>query len=154
MSKAMDSIIESSDDFYNDIYTDSLSRIMVSINKLIYSNYFSKKIFQTMSNDEIDVLMEDFVDEGLFIDIYDFKFRNDAVLGYNVEDKLENIKAKALIFAYPDDLYFTPEFDTIPLKEILPDSKVIVVKSNRDVTGYDDYSVLILDEVREFLKTV
>lgn len=47
-----------------------------------------------MSNSEIDRLMDDFVDEGLFTDIYDFKFRNDCVLGYDVEDKLKDIKAK------------------------------------------------------------
>lgn len=151
LSKTMDSIIESSDDFYNDVYSDSLSRVMVSISKLLYSNFFSKQGFQTMSNDEIDVLMEDFVDEGLFVDIYDFKFRNDAVLDYNVEDKLGNIKVKALIFTYPDDLYFTPEFDTIPLKDLIKDSEVVVVDSYRDMAGYDDYAILA-DDVRDFLK--
>ena len=80
ISKCMDSILDLSDDFYSDVYTDSLSRMMVSINRLLYSNYFSKRMFQKMSNDEIDVLMDDFVDEGLFVDVYDFKFRNDASL--------------------------------------------------------------------------
>ena len=84
VSKCMESILEASDDFYSEIYTDSLSRMMVSINRLLYSNYFSKKMFQKMSNDEIDVLMDDFVDEGLFTDIYDFKLRNDAILEYDV----------------------------------------------------------------------
>ena len=150
-SKIIDSIIESSDDLYDDVYSESLSRMMISINKLIYSNFFSKKIFQTMTNDEIDVLMEDFVNEGLFIDIYDIKFRNDAVLDYDVGDKLHNIKAKTLIFSYPDDIYFSPEFDTIPLKELIKDSTVIMVESNRDISGIDDYSIL-KDDVRKFLK--
>lgn len=150
-SKIVDSIIESCDDLHDGVYTESISKIMVSVNKLIYSNFFSKRIFQTMTNDEIDVLMDDFVNEGLFIDVYDFKFRNEAVLDYNVEDKLENIRAKALIFSYPDDLYFSPEFDTIPLKDLIKDSTVIMVDSNRDISGFDDYSVLD-DDVREFLK--
>lgn len=55
VSKCMESIIDSSDDFYSDIYSDSLSRMMVSINKLLYSNYFSKQVFHNMTNDEIDV---------------------------------------------------------------------------------------------------
>ncbi len=116
ISKCLDSIIESSDDFYNELYGESISRSMVSLNRLLYSNYISKKIFQEMSNDEIDVLMDDFVDERMFNDIYDFKFRNDAILDYNLEDKLANIMAKTLIFSSTDNIYYSPEFDTIPLK--------------------------------------
>ena len=153
VSKVVDSIIDSSDDFYNEIYSDSLSRIMVSVYRLIYSNFFSKQIFQDMSNDEIDVLMDDFVNEGLFVDVYDLKFRNDLVLNYDIEDKLGNIKAKTLIFAYPDDLYFSPELDTLPLKDAIENSTVIMVESNRDLSGFDDYSVLI-DDVKDFLKNL
>ena len=49
---------------------------------------------------------DDFVDEGLFVDIYDFKLRNDAVLEYDVEDKLHNIKAKSLILGIDGFLHF------------------------------------------------
>ena len=73
ISKCIDSFIESNDDFYTGVYNESLSMIMVSIYQLLYSNYFSKKTFHNMTNSEIDVLMDDFVDEGLFVDIYDFK---------------------------------------------------------------------------------
>lgn len=145
VSKAIDSIMESSDDFYNELYSDSLSRIMVSINKILYSNYFSKRIFQEMSNDEIDVLMDDFVDEGLFIDIYDFKFRNDAVLEYNVEDKLKNIKAKAFIVSTNDDLYYSPIYDTLPLKDLIQDSEILIIESKRDKMDLEDYSEIEKD---------
>jgi hypothetical protein len=47
-----------------------------------------------MSNDEIDVLMEDFVDDGFFMDLYDFKFINDSILNYNVGDKLKTSRQK------------------------------------------------------------
>ena len=151
VSKGFDSIIESSDDFYKDTYSESLSKIMVSINRVLYSNYFSKRIFQAMSNDEIDVLMDDFVDEGLFIDIYDFKFRNDAILEYNVEDKLSNIKAKAFIVSPSDDLYYSPVYDTLPLKDLIKDSKILILESKKRHDDIEDYDI-IEDDVKEFLK--
>lgn len=153
VSKCMESIIESSDDFYSDIYTDSLSRMMVSINKLLYSNYFSKQVFHNMTNDEIDVLMDDFVDDGLFVDIYDFKLRNDAVLEYDVEDKLKNIKAKALIISSKNDMYYSPKFDVMPIEELIENSKIILLEPSADYTAYEDYP-LIEDELNNFLDNV
>ncbi len=153
VSKCMESIIESSDDFYSDIYSDSLSRMMVSINKLLYSNYFSKQVFHNMTNDEIDVLMDDFVDDGLFVDIYDFKLRNDAVLEYDVEDKLKNIKAKALIISSKNDMYYSPKFDVMPIEELIENSKIILLEPSADYATYEDYP-LIEDELNNFLDNV
>ena len=153
VSKCMDSVIDSTDHFYDEIYNDSLSRIMVSINKLLYSNYFSKKIFQEMSNDEIDVLMDDFVDEGLFTDIYDLKFRNDAILNYNLEDKLHLIEAKALIISSRDDIYYSPEFDTLPLENLIKDSKIILFDFTRDYIDFEDYSIFEKDLI-EFMSQI
>lgn len=153
VSKCMESIIESSDDFYSDIYTDSLSRMMVSINKLLYSNYFSKQVFHNMTNDEIDVLMDDFVDDGLFVDIYDFKLRNDAVLEYDVEDKLKNIKAKALIISSKNDMYYSPKFDVMPIEELIENSKIILLEPSEDYATYEDYPT-IEDELNNFLDNV
>lgn len=153
VSKCMESIIESSDDFYSDIYTDSLSLMMVSINKLLYSNYFSKQVFHNMTNDEIDVLMDDFVDDGLFVDIYDFKLRNDAVLEYDVEDKLKNIKAKALIISSKNDMYYSPKFDVMPIEELIENSKIILLEPSEDYATYEDYPT-IEDELNNFLDNV
>lgn len=150
ISKCIDSIIESCDDFYEEHYSQSLSRIMVPLNRLLYSNYFSKKIFQEMSNDEIDVLMDDFVDEGLFMDIHDFKFKNDSVLEYDLEDKLDRIKAKTLIISSRNDIYYLPEFDTLPLKDIIPDCKIILYDSQRDLVGNENYSIFE-DDLRLFM---
>lgn len=153
VSKCIESIIESSDDFYSDVYSDSLSKMMVSINRVMYSNYFSKNIFQKMTNDEIDVLMDDFVDNGLFVDIYDLKWINDAVLKYNVEDKLKNIKADALIVCADNDVYYTPEFDLLPLKHLIKNSKVILYDSNEDYVDYEEHP-LINDELGGFLNNL
>ncbi|WP_458454100.1 alpha/beta fold hydrolase [Methanobrevibacter sp.] len=139
ISKCIESIIDSSDDFYSEIYSESLSMMMVSINKLLYSTYFSKKLFQNMNNDEIDVLMDDFVDDGLFIDIYDFKLRNDSILEYNVEDKLKDITAHALIVSANNDMYYTPEFDVLPLKDLIKNSKIILFDLVDEYEDYEDH---------------
>lgn len=151
ISKVYESILESSDDFYNEGYSESLSRILVSINKVAFSNYFSKRILQEMSNDEIDVLLDEFVDKGLFMDIYDFKYRNDLALKYDVEDKLKDIKAKALIITLDDDLYFSPVYDTLPLKYLIEDSKIIILESKKHYLDEEDYSSAE-EDVRQFLK--
>ena len=153
VSKCMESILESSDDFYSDVYTVSLSRMMVSINRLLYSNYFSKKIFQKMSNDEIDVLMDDFVDEGLFVDIYDFKFRNDSIMEYDVEDKLGNITADALIVSANNDMYYTPEFDLLPLNDLIEDVEIVLFEADENYPDYDDCSI-IEDEITSFMEKI
>lgn len=143
VSKIIDNIIATSDDFYSDIYNESLSRVMVSINSLFYSNYFSKGIFQKMSNDEIDVLMEDYIDQGLFYDIYDVKARNDSIINYDVEDKLKNIKAKTVIVSVTDDLYYSPQYDTIPVKNFIDDVEVVIIESDQDFSKIDDMSPIL-----------
>lgn len=150
-SKVMDAMIDSSDAYYDDVYSESLSRVMISINRLIYSQYFSRKMLQNFTRDEIDVLMDDFVDEGLFVDIYDFKFRNDAVLNYDVEEKLGNIKAKTLIMSPSDDIYFNPESDVYPLKDVIDDVEIFIYDSKHDGLLHDDYS-MFSDVLKNFLE--
>ncbi len=142
VSRAVDNIIESSEGFYSETYDVSLSNTMVSINRLVYSNIFSKKILQQMSNDEIDILVDDFVDECLFFDIYDVKYRNDLVIEYDVEDKLQNIKAETLIFGHTDDIYYIHEYDTLPADNLIDHSEIILLDSLKSPTGYEDYTVL------------
>ena len=148
-SRVMDAMIDSSDAYYDEYYSESLSRVMVSINRLIYSQYFSKKMFQNFTLEEIDALMDDFVDEGLFVDIYDFKYRNDAVLDYNLEDKLSNITAKTLIISHSDDIYFNPEFDVYPIKDKIENLKIHIFDAQEFVLN-EDYTIFI-DLFREFL---
>jgi hypothetical protein len=96
-----------------------------------------KKVFEEFSNDEIDVVMEDYVDEGLFLDIYDFKSRNDCLLRYDVFDKLKDIKAKSLIMGSSDYLYFNNDVDQPTYWNDGSDSD----KENIDFqTGEDDTS--------------
>ena len=150
LSRVIDDIISSSNAFYNDdVYNENLSKIMVSINRLIYSQMFSKKIFQDFTLGEIDGLMDEFIDEGLFNDVYDLKFRNDAILNYNIEDKLTDIKAKTLIVSDSDSVYYSLEFDTFTLKDKIENLSIFIF-DGKDFTFSDDYS-LFFDLFIEFL---
>ena len=151
VSKGIDSIIENSEHYYSDVYNDSMTKTMITINKILYSNFYSKKKFQNMSNDEIDVLMDEYVDDGLFIDIYDFKFQNDVILKFNLEDKLKNIKAKSLVISPLDDLYFSPEYDTVPLENLIDDCKIILFDSNVEYISETTY-INVKRELESFLE--
>ncbi len=94
--------------------------------------------------------MDDFVDEGLFTDIYDLKYRNDALLKYDVEDKLSNIKAKTLVIAPSDDIYFIPEFDLDPLKDKIENLEIFIFNV-QDFIIDEDQSVFY-DVSERFLK--
>lgn len=150
ISKGIDSIIFSSENYIKGNYDESISRIMSSINLLIYSQYFSKKAFQNFSREEIDIFMDTFIDEGMSIDIYDFKYRNDAILSYDVEDKLSNIKAKTWVTATSTDIYFSPEFDAYPLEDKIENVKITLFDAE-DFVYNDDYSIFV-DQFKEFLE--
>ena len=150
LSKAIDSIILSSDTYMDGKYDENISKIMSSINLLIYSQYFSKRAFQNFSREEIDIFMDNFIDEGMSIDIYDFKYRNDAVLIYDVEDKLSNIMAKTWITTTKDDIYFSPEFDAYPLKDKIENLKITHFDAE-DFAYKDDYSIFV-GQFKEFLE--
>ncbi len=156
VSKGIKSVIEVNGDFYSDVHSRSLSEVMFAINKVLYSNYFSKRMFQKMSNDEIDVLMDDFADENIYRDIYDFKLQTEAILNYNVEDKLPNIKAKTLVVTPNDDLYFSYEFDVKPLEDFIDNCQITTFDLSKDYyNGVMDYNNLIgvlnpfMEEFRE-----
>lgn len=152
VSKGIESIIESSDDFYSDVYNDSLSRMMVSINKVMYTNYLSRKNFEKMSNDEIDIMMDDHAENKLFVDIYDFKLQNNAIMNFNLKDKISEIRAKTLVITPVDELYFSKEYDILPLKDLIEDCKIVSMELNVNHFESDiDYNILN-DIFKDFLK--
>ncbi|WP_405274811.1 hypothetical protein [Methanobrevibacter sp.] len=139
VSKAINNIIDTSDDYFDKIYSEQISKIIISIYSIIYSQYLPKKVFQNFTPDEIDLFMDDFLEEGLSVDIYDFKYRNDAILRYNVEDKLSNIKAKTLVVGDSEDLYYNPEFDIYPLEEKIENIETYVFNTQTPIF-YQNYS--------------
>ncbi|WP_298522651.1 hypothetical protein [uncultured Methanobrevibacter sp.] len=152
--KCAESIIESSEDFYTDNYSSSFSMLSVALFRLLFAGYFPTNVVENLSNDEIDALMEDYVDDGLFIDIHDFKSRNDCMLKFDVEDKLHNVKAKSLILGVEGYLFFNPQKDTLPLADLINDSKVIVFPSKTenyyDEEDYSDMGFEIISFLKQF----
>lgn len=151
MISVAEAIIDSSEDFYSEKYSISISKLIVAITRLMFMGYFSKDIFNELSNDEIDVIMADYVDEGLFMDIYDFKLRNDFLLDYDIYDNLSNIKAKSLIIGMDGYFAFNADLDIFPLKDIIKDSKVIIIDDKKSYYDEYDYSDVGL-EIALFLK--
>ena len=127
---------------------------MFSINTFSYTQYFSKRAFENFTREELDMLMDTFVEEGSAADIYDFKFKNDATLNYDVEDKLSNIKAKTLIVSPSEDIYFSPEFDVYPLKGKIENLEIYMFDAQEFVYKYDYSSFVNLfrDFLEEFKK--
>ena len=153
-SKALDNIIVSSDAYLDENYNEKLSQLIFSINSLIYSQIFSKRAFEKFTREELDIYMDHFVEESSNVDIYDFKYRNNAVLDYNLEDKLSNINAKTLIASSSDDIYYTPEFDAYPLKDKIENLEIYTFDA-QDFVYNDDYSIFInlfLEFLEEFKK--
>ena len=152
ISKCIDNIIDIADDYHSDVYNTSLSRTLVALNTLAFPHSISKKTFNNMDKMEIDVLLDNFIEEGLFVDIYDFKYNNDCILDFDVEDKLSKIKAKTLIIGNNKN-YFHYELDILPLKELIKDS--IVLTYDFEPENYyfgNDYYEHYGNEIIEFLK--
>lgn len=149
--KIAEAMIDSCDDFYVDEYNVSVSKLIIAITRLMFMSYYSRNIFEDLSNMELDALMENYVDDGLFMDIYDFKSRNDCLLDYDVHDKLSNIKAKTLIIGIDDYASFNTQKDILPLEDIIENVKIVVIKDKEKLYDETDYSDLA-EEIDAFLK--
>ena len=129
---------------------------MIAINTLLFAHSSSKKTFDKMDNDEILAIFEDFNDVCFFRDIYDFKFRNDCDMEYDVVDKLPNIKAKSL-FVGTNNNYFHSELDMVPFRELVPDSIVLIQEDEKEDYNFEenDYSLIgnqVIDFLTQFIK--
>ena len=124
LAKSIESIIDAIDDYYSEEYSVSKTKSLVAITTLIFAHSSSKVAFNKLHNGEIEAILDDFIDEGLFLDIYDLKYQNDAQMNFDVEDKLSQIKAKSL-FVSTNNNYFDFEMDMLPFKEHIKDSIVL-----------------------------
>ena len=149
-AKALDNMINLSNAYFDTVYSEQLSELMFSINSLIFSQYFPKRALQNFTRDELDIFMDTFVEENSVEDIYDFKYKNNAILNYNIEDKLSNIKAKTLISTASEDTYYSPEFDVYPLKDQIENLEISTFDAHNFVYQYD-YSEFV-NLFKEFLE--
>ena len=152
LEKSVENIIDSIDDYYSEGYSASKTKSIVAITTLVFAHSSSKVAFNKLHNSEIDAILEDFIDDALFLDVYDIKYLNDANLKYDLEDKLSKIKAKSL-FVSTNDYYFDFEMDMLPFKELVKDSIVLKQDSVKEDYYYkeEDYAP-IGKEVLSFLE--
>ena len=143
-------IIESNENFYDEIYDNSLIKMMLPLFKLCYINSIPKNKLFYSDHDEIDMFLADFEDRSLFRDIYDFYYVNELLINYDIEDKLSNVKAKTLVIGDTNHIYYDFETDILPFKELIKDSTVVSVCLERNVDENGDFSDY-LNSLKNFL---
>lgn len=151
-ARCVEAILESSEDIYSEVYSTSLSQMSVSVYRLLFAGYFPKVILESSSADEIDVMMDDYVDEALFLDVHDINLRNKCILSYDVEDELSNIKAESLILGIRGRVLFNPITDEIlPIADRIENCTVKIFDSTKEDYENGNYTELF-DEFASFLK--
>lgn len=130
LSKIIKDIIESDPEYKNGNYDFPLERSLKLISNVTYGYGLSREHYMfNMSNEEINIAMDEFANETLDEDVNDLIYRNNSSLFYDLTDELEEIKAKVLIIAINQDQYFPPELNAIPMSKLIKDSKLIIFDS-------------------------
>lgn len=151
-ARCVEAILESSEDMYSEVYSTSLSQMSVSVYRLLFAGYFPKVILESSSADEIDVMMDDYVDEALFLDVHDINLRNKCILDYDVENKLSKIKAESLILGTRGMALFNPITDgVLPVDGLIENCTVKIFDSTKEDHENGNYTELF-DELASFLK--
>lgn len=150
VSKFIDELIETDPSYEDRHDMNSLYRSLRLVIQIGHIYGLSKKFLRDKTNYELDIYMEDFGDQGLFKDIYDIKYNNKALLNFDIEDKLSDIKADALIVAVIQDEYFDVDLDAKPLAEKIENSKLVLYDSTLGHVGTSEL-YKIKDDFKEFL---
>lgn len=151
LSKVIDDIIKSDPDYGIVEDSDSLRRTLKLASEAIFNYGMSQEFYRNQTLKEIDDSMEEFLEEELSSDIYDVKYQNDAMIKYDIEDLLKNIKAKVLIVGVNQDQYFPPKLDAIPMSKMIEDSKLVIIDSELGHLGVSSLEG-IRNELDEFIK--
>lgn len=146
-------IIEQSSEDLDDMYNESISKMLILISQIQYLMSFPRDYLNSISNDEIDLSIDTFAEEILFLDIYDMKYFNNFLMSYNLESELHKIKCKLLIISLNRTNYYVPEFDAIPLHEMVEDSKYLSFKLNFDSDNNKNILNVVL-EIKKFINSL
>nr|WP_281177980.1 alpha/beta fold hydrolase [Methanobrevibacter cuticularis] len=152
LSKLMNHIIENDPNYNNGKYLQPLTSATKLANESTYVFGLSREFYRDkLTNDEIDLAMEELAEEGMEDDANDILYMNNAGLNYDIEDKLGNIIAKTLIVAINQDQYFPPELDAIPMSNMIKNSKLLLYDSLMGHIGTREINK-VEKEIGEFLK--
>ena len=146
-------IIEQSSQYALDMYDESISRLLILISQLHYIMSFSIDYLNNLPIMDIDLSIENFAEDILFIDIYDIKFCNDFILSYNLEDDLDKIKCKVFIIAADYTNYYVSKYDSIPLHEAVEGSKYVLLDMGDDL-NIIKHLYKVENDIKEFIDSI
>ncbi len=130
LSKFVNEIITSDENYAKGFNNDSLKRTLKLASLAEFNFGFSKEALRAMPIEELSQQFEDFGIESMELDIYDMKYCNESCLEYNIEDLLDRITAKVLIISCKQDPHFPPELDGIPMSKMIKNSEIIIMDSD------------------------
>ena len=150
LSKFVNEIITSDENYENGIVNDSLKRTLKMASLAEFNFGLSKESLRAMPKEELSREFEEFGEESLFLDIYDLKYCNEACMNYDVEDDLDKITSDVLIIACKQDPHFPPELDAIPMSEMIKNSKLIIMDSELGHLCFNELES-ISDDLSDFM---
>ena len=148
-NKLLDNAIQNQ----SEIYHKSMSEGLISLSQLFYIMSFSKDYVYSLTNEEIDFSFDAFLDEGLFLDIYDLKIATDFLLSFDLSSQLDKIKCKLLVIGIENNNYSVPKYDSIPIYEAVEGSEYILLDaSNKSNEAESIYK--IENDIRKFVENI
>lgn len=151
LSKFVDEIITSDENYEKGIANDSLKRTLKLASLAEFNFGLSKETLRETPKDELSLNFEEFGQESQFLDIYDVKYCNEACMNYDVEKDLDKITAKVFIIACYQDPHFPPELDAIPMSEMIQNSQLVIMDSKLGHLCFNELEN-IADELNNFMK--
>lgn len=146
-------IIGQSSQYALDIYDESIAKVLIFISQIHYLMSFSKDYLNNLPIFDIDLSIDAFAEEILFIDVYDIKFCNDFIMSYNLEDELDKIKCKLLIIAADYTNYYVSKYDSVPLHEAVEGSKYLSIDMGDDL-DITDHLYKVERDIKDFVDSI
>lgn len=98
IAKVMENIINSSDDIDSNEYSSSLSKILVSINSLLFAHSSSKESFNNMHNYQLDVILDEFIDDGFLEMFMTLKYVMNAIFNMILKIRYQILKLNHCLY--------------------------------------------------------
>ena len=152
LSKFVNEIITSDENYGNDIDNNSLKRTLKLASLAEFNFGLSKESLREMSKEELSLNFEEFGEESLeYLDVYDVKYCNEACMNYDIEKDFDKITSKVFIIACYQDPHFPPELDAIPMSKMIKNSELVIMDSQLGHLCFNELEN-ITDELASFMK--
>lgn len=148
----MNSLIEKDPEYNGGNYVKNPERVTRIVSEFMYMFGLSKDYYRyELENKDILKYMDQMGTEGSSMDANDIVWRNNAAMGFDLENELSKISAKTLILAINQDQYFPPSQDAIPMSKMIKNSKIALFDSICGHIGTKDL-YKVENDIISFLK--